>query len=208
MSTHTPLQHCMQPNRIEAGCDEAGRGCLAGPVFAAAVVLPDRFDCPQLNDSKQLSEKQRHQLREVIEKNALSFAVEICTPEEIDEINILWASVKAMPRALAKLSTPPDHILVDGNRFRPFNEIPYTCVVKGDSKFLAIAAASVLAKTYRDEYMTQLHRDFPYYDWAKNKGYPTKTHREAIKNHGVTVHHRKSFNLMDRQLELDFGERR
>ena len=208
MSTHAPLQHCMQPNRIEAGCDEAGRGCLAGPVFAAAVVLPDRFDCPQLNDSKQLSEKQRYQLREVIEKNALSFAVEICTPEEIDEINILWASVKAMHRALAKLSTPPDHILVDGNRFRPFNEIPYTCVVKGDSKFLAIAAASVLAKTYRDEYMTQLHRDFPYYDWAKNKGYPTKTHREAIKNHGVTVHHRKSFNLMDRQLELDFGERR
>ena len=208
MSTHIPLQHCMQPNRIEAGCDEAGRGCLAGPVFAAAVVLPDRFDCPQLNDSKQLSEKQRYQLREVIEKNALSFAIEICTPEEIDEINILWASVKAMHRALAKLSTPPDHILVDGNRFRPFNEIPYTCVVKGDSKFLAIAAASVLAKTYRDEYMTQLHRDFPYYDWAKNKGYPTKTHREAIKNHGVTVHHRKSFNLMDRQLELDFGERR
>jgi ribonuclease HII len=202
--THTPLQKFLQPNRIEAGCDEAGRGCLAGPVFAAAVILPNHFDCPQLNDSKQLSEKQRQQLRTIIEQNALTFAVEICTPDEIDEINILWASVKAMHRALAKLTTTPDHILVDGNRFRPFNDIPHTCVVKGDSKFLAIAAASVLAKTYSDDYMSQLHNDFPEYDWAKNKGYPTKTHREAIKNHGVTKHHRRSFNLMDRQLEIVF----
>jgi ribonuclease HII len=201
---HKPLQKYMQPNRIEAGCDEAGRGCLAGPVFAAAVILPDNFDCPQLNDSKQLSEKQRKQLREIIEQNALCFAVEICTPEEIDEINILWASVKAMHRALAKLSTVPKHILVDGNRFRPFGDIPYTCVVKGDGKFLSIAAASVLAKTYRDDYMTQLHNEFPAYDWVKNKGYPTKTHREAIKNHGITNHHRKSFNLVDRQLEIGF----
>ena len=198
------LQKFLQPNRIEAGCDEAGRGCLAGPVFAAAVVLPDHFDCPQLNDSKQLTEKQRQQLRDVIEQNALAFAVEMCTPEEIDEINILWASVKAMHRALAKLSVVPDHILVDGNRFRPFNHIPHTCVIKGDGKFLSIAAASVLAKTYRDDYMAQLHYDFPAYDWAKNKGYPTKSHREAIKNYGVTEHHRKSFQLVDRQLVLDF----
>jgi ribonuclease HII len=190
---HNPLQKYMQPNRIEVGCDEAGRGCLAGPVFAAAVILPDNFDCPQLNDSKQLSEKQRKQLREIIEQNALSFAVETCTPEEIDEINILWASVKAMHRAIAKLSTVPEHILVDGNRFRPFDNIPHTCVVKGDGKFLSIAAASVLAKTYRDDYMTQLHNEFPVYDWAKNKGYPTKTHREAIKNYGITEYHRKSF---------------
>ncbi|MDR0333704.1 MAG: ribonuclease HII [Dysgonamonadaceae bacterium] len=201
---HQPLQKHLHPNRIEAGCDEAGRGCLAGPVFAAAVILPDNFDCSQLNDSKQLSEKQRKKLREIIEQNALSFAVEICTPEEIDEINILWASVKAMHRALAKLSTAPEYILVDGNRFRPFGDIPYTCIVKGDSKFLSIAAASVLAKTYRDDYMTQLHNEFPAYNWAKNKGYPTKTHREAIKNHGITEHHRKSFNLMDRQLEISF----
>ena len=198
------LQKYLLPNRIEVGCDEAGRGCLAGPVFAAAVILPEKFDCPQLNDSKQLSEKQRKQLREIIEQNAVSFAVEICTPEEIDEINILWASVKAMHRALAKLSTVPDHILVDGNRFRPFGEIPHTCIVKGDSKFLAIAAASVLAKTYRDDYMSQLHNSFPVYNWAKNKGYPTKTHREAIKNHGITAYHRKSFNLMERQLEIKF----
>ena len=198
------LQKFLHPNRIEAGCDEAGRGCLAGPVFAAAVILPDNFNCPQLNDSKQLSEKQRQQLREIIEQNALSFAVEICTPEEIDEVNILWASVKAMHRALAKLSTVPEHILVDGNRFRPFNDIPHTCVVKGDSKFLSIAAASILAKTYRDEYMLQLHNDFPAYGWAKNKGYPTKTHREAIKKDGITMHHRKSFNLMEKQLEIRF----
>jgi ribonuclease HII len=199
-----PLQKYLQPNRIEAGCDEAGRGCLAGPVFAAAVILPDNFDCSQLNDSKQLSEKQRKQLRGIIEQNALSFAVEICTPEEIDEINILWASVKAMHQALAKLSIVPEHILVDGNRFRPFGDIPHTCVVKGDGKFLSIAAASVLAKTYRDDYMIQLNNEFFAYDWAKNKGYPTKTHREAIKNHGVTEHHRKSFNLMNRQLEISF----
>lgn len=204
MKNNAPLGICMRQNCIEAGCDEAGRGCLAGPVFAAAVVLPTDFRNEQLNDSKQLSENQRKKLRTIIEQNAISYAVEICTPQEIDEINILWASVKAMHKALAKLSVKPQHILVDGNRFRPFESIPHTCVIKGDGKFLSIAAASVLAKTYRDEYMEKLHLDFPQYDWNKNKGYPTKAHRAAIKNHGVTEHHRKSFQLLERQMTLDF----
>lgn len=204
MKPYIPLSRCLQSNCIEAGCDEAGRGCLAGPVFAAAVILPSNFDCPQLNDSKQLSEKQREKLRDVIEKNAVCYAVEMCTPEEIDEINILWASVKAMHKAIAKLSIKPEHIVVDGNRFRPFNDIPHTCVVKGDGKFLSIAAASVLAKTYRDEYMKNLHQQFPVYDWARNKGYPTKTHREAIHLHGITPFHRKSFQLLDPQLRFEF----
>lgn len=204
MKPHNPLALCMHVDCVEAGCDEAGRGCLAGLVFAAAVILPPNFECPQLNDSKQLSEKQRKQLRCIIEKNALTFAVETCTPQEIDEINILWASVKAMHKAIAKLSVVPEHILVDGNRFRPFNNIPHTCVVKGDGKYLSIAAASVLAKTYRDEYMERLHEEFPMYDWAKNKGYPTKTHRKAIKKYGVTEYHRKSFQLLEWQLTFDF----
>ncbi len=204
MKLHEPLQFCMRPNCIEAGCDEVGRGCLAGPVFAAAVILPENFYCKKLYDSKQLSEKDRNELRLVIEEQALSYAVEICTPREIDEENILWASVKAMHKALAKLSIKPEHILVDGNRFRSFNNIPHTCVVKGDALFMSIAAASVLAKTHRDEYMKRLHEEFPAYDWASNKGYPTLAHREAIKKYGITVYHRKSFNLMDRQLEIDF----
>ncbi|MDO5522688.1 MAG: ribonuclease HII [Bacteroidia bacterium] len=194
----------MRSNCIEAGCDEAGRGCLAGPVFAAAVVLPSGFRCDELNDSKQLSEKSRSRLRSVIEQHALCYAVEVCTPEEIDELNILWASVKAMHKAIAKLTIRPEHILVDGNRFRPFENVPHTLVVKGDGKYLSIAAASVLAKTYRDEYMQRLHQQFPVYNWECNKGYPTKHHREAIKNHGITEFHRKSFNLMERQLEFDF----
>lgn len=202
MKLHSPLQFCMKQGCVEAGCDEAGRGCLAGPVFAAAVILPEGFTCETLTDSKQLSEKQRNQLRTVIEQNALSFAVETCSAQEIDEINILRASVKAMHKALAKLAVAPEHILVDGNRFRPYQNIPHTCVVKGDSLFLSIAAASVLAKTYRDEYMQHLHTQFPIYGWAQNKGYPTREHREAIKKYGATEHHRKSFTLFDRQLSL------
>lgn len=192
-------QHC-----VEAGCDEAGRGCLAGPVFAAAVILPENFRCEKLNDSKQLSERDRELLRGIIEREALAFAVATCSPEEIDELNILWASVKAMHKALTVLAVQPAHILVDGNRFRPFEQIPHTCVVKGDGKYMSIAAASVLAKTYRDEYMKHLHDEFPAYDWVKNKGYPTKNHREAIRKYGITPHHRKSFALFERQLELDF----
>ena len=186
----------MQNGIVEVGCDEAGRGCLSGPVFAAAVILPDNFKCEALNDSKQLSEKTRNELRVLIEKETAAFAVASCSPKEIDEINILWASVKAMHRAIAKLQLTPQHILVDGNRFKPYKNIPHTCVVKGDSKFMSIAAASVLAKTYRDEYMKKLHHKFPDYGWNKNKGYPTREHRLAIKSCGVTPYHRRSFNLL------------
>lgn len=186
----------MQKGAIEAGCDEAGRGCLSGPVFAAAVILPSNFKCEALNDSKQLSEKTRNELRIIIEKEAIAFAVAHCTPQEIDTMNILWASVEAMHRAIAKLKVSPQHILVDGNRFKPYKDTPHTCVVKGDSKFMSIAAASVLAKTHRDEHMKKLHNEFPQYDWNKNKGYPTRAHREAIKEFGATPHHRKSFNLI------------
>ncbi|MBP9031822.1 MAG: ribonuclease HII [Dysgonomonadaceae bacterium] len=196
----------MHPDMIEAGCDEAGRGCLAGPVFAAAVVLPSDFECDELNDSKQLSEKQRNRLRPLIEEQALSFAVAMCSNAEIDELNILWASVEAMHRALSKLVIMPQHILVDGNRFRNYEQIPHTCVVGGDAVYLSIAAASVLAKTYRDEYMTNLAREFPRYDWDCNKGYPTKAHREAIRKYGITPYHRKSFRLLERQLDIDFGQ--
>ena len=192
----TPLSLFMQKGIIEAGCDEAGRGCLSGPVFAAAVILPSNFKCEALNDSKQLSEKTRNELRIIIEKEAIAFAVAHCTPQEIDTMNILWASVEAMHRAIAKLKATPQHILVDGNRFKPYKDTPHTCVVKGDSKFMSIAAASVLAKTHRDEHMKKLHNDFPQYDWNKNKGYPTRAHRKAIKEFGATPHHRKSFNLI------------
>lgn len=204
MRQQQPLYSCLSPDRIEAGCDEAGRGCLAGPVFAAAVILPPDFVCEELNDSKQLSEKQREKLRIIIEERALSYAVEACPPEVIDQMNILWASVEAMHRALAKLTLLPDHILVDGNRFRPYGDLPYTCVVKGDTRYYAIAAASVLAKTYRDDYMKRLHASFPGYDWASNKGYPTRRHREAIRTEGLTPHHRKSFTMPERQLPIDF----
>ncbi|MES2799023.1 MAG: ribonuclease HII [Bacteroidota bacterium] len=185
-----------EKNRIEAGCDEAGRGCLAGPVVAAAVILPKNFFHPLLNDSKQLSEKARASLRPIIEKEAISFAVAFIDEKKIDEINILNASILGMHEAVKKLTTVPEHLIIDGNRFKPYPTIPHTCFIKGDGKYLSIAAASVLAKTYRDEYMENLHEEFPQYDWSKNKGYPTKDHRIAILNHGATIHHRKSFTLL------------
>lgn len=180
----------------EAGCDEAGRGCLAGPVVAAAVILPEKFDLPLLNDSKQISEKNRNILRVEIEKQALAYAVSFVPPTKIDEINILWASIFGMHQALNELSIRPEHILVDGNKFKPYPFTPHLCVVKGDSKFASIAAASILAKTYRDELMQKLHAEFPHYDWATNKGYPTKKHKLAIQEHGITLYHRKSFKLI------------
>lgn len=189
-------------NTIEAGCDEAGRGCLAGPVFAAAVILPADFNNELLNDSKKLSEKQRYKLRPLIEKEALAWAVEAVTNTEIDEVNILNASFLAMNRAVQKLEIEPEHLLIDGNRFRTQSKIPYTCMIKGDGRFLSIAAASVLAKTYRDDFMLKIHEEFPGYDWDKNKGYPTKRHREGIKKIGVTKYHRMTFRLLDEQLEL------
>ena len=193
--------------KIEAGCDEAGRGCLAGSVYAAAVILPDGYQNELLNDSKQLSEKKRYQLREIIERDAVAWAVGIVTPEEIDQINILNASILAMHRALDQLKVRPEAIIVDGNRFKPYQKLPHTTIVKGDGKYLAIAAASILAKTYRDDYMNQLAEEYPQYDWLSNKGYPTKKHREAIKQFGITPYHRKSYNLLgDGQLTLDFDK--
>ena len=193
--------------KIEAGCDEAGRGCLAGSVYAAAVILPDGYQNELLNDSKQLSEKKRYQLREIIERDAVAWAVGIVTPEEIDQINILNASILAMHRALDQLKVRPEAIIVDGNRFKPYQKLPHTTIVKGDGKYLAIAAASILAKTYRDDYMNQLAKEYPQYDWLSNKGYPTKKHREAIKQFGITPYHRKSYNLLgDGQLTLDFDK--
>lgn len=198
------LELSLYPDLIEAGCDEAGRGCLAGAVFAAAVILPKGFICEKLNDSKQLTEKERYALRPLIEEQALAWAIGIVNQKEIDEINILNASFLAMQRAVANLKTRPQHLLIDGNRFRKYEDIPHTCVVKGDGKLLPIAAASVLAKTYRDDYMLNLHREHPLYDWDHNKGYPTKKHREAIEKYGVTPYHRLTFNLTDKQLKLDF----
>jgi ribonuclease HII len=192
----------MECGRIEAGCDEAGRGCLSGAVFAAAVILPQDYHHPLLNDSKQLSEKQRYALRPIIEQDAIAWAVGIVTPQEIDEINILNASILAMHRAVEQLSHTPQHLLIDGNRFKPYTGIPHTCVVKGDGKYLSIAAASVLAKTYRDDYMLQLHEQYPLYGWDKNKGYPTKEHRHAIERYGTTPYHRQTFRLTDPQLKL------
>ena len=221
---------------IEAGCDEAGRGCLAGSVYAAAVILPDGYDNAELNDSKKLTEKRRMALRDQIQRDAVAWAVGIVTPEEIDEINILHASFLAMHRAIAALSVRPQALIIDGNRFDPIpriprssqpdsslsalhsslstpdsslsalhSSLPYTCIVHGDAKYQAIAAASILAKTYRDEYMCRLDEEFPAYHWRKNKGYPTKEHRAAITEHGITKYHRKSYNLYgDRQLELKF----
>ena len=199
--------------KIEAGCDEAGRGCLAGSVYAAAVILPEGYQNELLNDSKQLSEKKRYQLREIIERDAVAWAVGIVTPEEIDKINILNASILAMHRALDQLKVRPEAIIVDGNRFKPYKDpadgkaLPSTTIVKGDGKYLAIAAASILAKTYRDDYMNGLAKEYSQYDWLSNKGYPTKKHREAIKQFGITPYHRKSYNLLgDGQLSIDFGE--
>lgn len=194
----------LQENWIEAGCDEAGRGCLAGAVYAAAVILPPDFKNEMLNDSKQLTEKQRYALRSVIEESALAWAVGIVSPEEIDLINILNASFLAMHRAIDQLKIRPEHLLIDGNRFNPYPNIPHTTIVKGDGKYLSIAAASILAKTYRDDYMNQLHREYPVYDWGHNKGYPTKKHRAAIAEHGISPYHRKSYNLLGNgQLTLD-----
>ena len=191
-------------NLIEAGCDEAGRGCLAGPVVAAAVILPNDYKHPLLNDSKKLTEKQRYKLREEIEKSAMAFAVGVVDNHTVDEINILKASIKAMHLALEQLKITPEHIIVDGNRFIKYKSIPHQCIVKGDSKYLSIAAASVLAKTYRDDLMNNLHIQFPHYNWKKNKGYPTEEHRKAIRAFGTTEYHRMTFRLLDEQLTLDF----
>ena len=190
---------------IEAGCDEAGRGCLAGAVYAAAVILPTDYVNECLNDSKKLTEHQRYALREEIERDALAWAVGVVLPAEIDKINILNASFLAMHRAIDQLSIRPQHLLIDGNRFNKYHDVPHTTVVKGDGKFLSIAAASVLAKTYRDDYMNKLHEEYPMYDWKGNKGYPTKKHREAIAKYGTTPYHRMTFNLLgDGQLSFDF----
>ena len=199
--------------KVEAGCDEAGRGCLAGSVYAAAVIFPEDYQNDELNDSKQLTDRRRKQLREIIQRDAVAWAVGIVSPEEIDRINILNASILAMHRALDQLTVRPEAIIVDGNRFKPYHpvvdgsavNIPHTTIVKGDGKYLSIAAASILAKTYRDDYMDQLAEEFPQYDWLSNKGYPTKKHREAIRQYGITPYHRKSFNMLgDGQLELPF----
>ena len=182
--------------RYEAGCDEAGRGCLAGPVVAAAVILGKGFPLEEINDSKKLTEKKRNTLRSIIEKKALAYAVAYCDPEEIDSLNILWASIAAMHKALDKLNKKVGHILVDGNRFKPYGNVPYTCIVGGDGKYASIAAASILAKTYRDEYMLDMHKQYPEYCWDSNKGYPTKAHRSALVEYGVTPLHRSSFRLL------------
>jgi len=200
------LRNFKLKGKIEAGCDEAGRGCLAGPVYAAAVILPQNFKHPLLDDSKKLSEKQRNILRVLIEEKSLAWAVASVKPEEIDEINILKASFLAMHRALDQLSLRPEHLLIDGNRFEPYQQIPFSCEIKGDGRFKNIAAASILAKTHRDEYMEKIATDYPMYDWTKNKGYPTKKHREAIKEYGSSPHHRKSFRLLPDQLSLSFDK--
>ena len=186
----------LEKDRIEAGCDEAGRGCLSGSVFAAAVILPPDFRNEKLNDSKKLTEKQRDALRPIIENESVAWAVGIATSEEIDRINILRASFLAMHRAIEQLKIIPEHLLIDGNRFTPYPNIPHTAIIKGDGQFLSIAAASILAKTHRDEYMNKLHTIYPDYAWNENKGYPTREHREAIRLHGTTPYHRKSFTLL------------
>lgn len=201
--------------KVEAGCDEAGRGCLAGSVYAAAVIFPEDYQNEALNDSKQLTDKRRKELRDIIQRDAIAWAVGVVTPEEIDKINILNASILAMHRALDQLQVRPEAIIVDGNRFKPYKEstthhhepitLPHTTIVKGDGKYLSIAAASILAKTYRDDYMDALAKEYPQYDWMKNKGYPTKKHREAIRQYGITPYHRKTFNILgDGQLSFDF----
>ena len=191
----------------EAGCDEAGRGCLAGSVYAAAVILPPDYHNELLNDSKQLTEKRRYALREVIQRDAVAWAVGIVTPEEIDKINILNASILAMHRALDALKVRPEALIIDGNRFQRYQSLPYQTIVKGDAKYLSIAAASILAKTYRDDYMDALHQDYPMYAWDRNKGYPTRAHREAIRTHGPSPHHRMTFNLLGIEApELPFAD--
>lgn len=192
------------PGLIEAGCDEAGRGCLAGPVFAAAVIFPAGFSHSGLNDSKKLGSESRKQFRILIENEAISWAVSMCSPQEIDEMNILNASFLAMHRAIDQLSVKPEHLLIDGNRFRSYPGIPHTCIVKGDGKYLSVAAASILAKTYRDEHMEKLHELFPQYNWKNNKAYPTPAHRRAIFENGISIHHRKTFQLVNTQQKIEF----
>lgn len=196
------LINCYNIDLIEAGCDEAGRGCLAGPVSAAAVILPKDFYLEGLNDSKKLTHQQRNELRPIIEREALAWAVAFVDHEEIDQINILNASFLAMHKAIEKLTVAPQHLVIDGNRFKKYAEIPHCCIVKGDGKYLNIAAASILAKTHRDEYMASLHHDFPHYNWINNKGYPTIQHRNAVLANGLSPFHRKTFNISDPQLAL------
>jgi ribonuclease HII len=198
------LELIYKEGAIEAGCDEAGRGCLAGPVFAAAVILPEGFTNELLNDSKKLNEKNRNLLREIVEREALAWAVGVVDNVEIDEINILNASFLAMHRAVDKLDCKPEHLIIDGNRFKKYKDIPHECIVKGDGKYMSIAAASILAKTHRDEYMLKIAEEYPVYDWPSNKAYPTKKHREAIRMHGICPYHRKTFKLLEQQLSLDF----
>lgn len=189
---------------LEAGTDEAGRGCLSGPVVAAAVILPKNFEHPFLNDSKQLSEKQRKELRPFIEEHAITYGVCFVDEKEVDKINVLQASITGMQRSIEQLNPQPEFIIVDGNKFKPYKEVPHQTIVKGDAKYLSIAAASVLAKTYRDEFMEKIHQEFPVYNWRQNKGYPTKQHRNAIREFGLTKYHRKSFKLLPEQLKLKF----
>lgn len=199
------LKSAYYTDKVEAGCDEAGRGCLAGSVYAAAVILPPDYKNELLNDSKQLSERKRYLLRSIIENDAVAWAVGVVTAEEIDTINILNASILAMHRALDALKVQPEAIIVDGNRFKPYNDVPYTTIVKGDGKYLSIAAASILAKTYRDDYMKTIAEEYPQYDWKSNKGYPTNKHRVAIKKYGISPYHRKSFTLLPpEELSIDF----
>jgi len=193
----------VEKGKLEAGCDEAGRGCLAGPVTAAAVILPVDFSSKELDDSKKISEKKRYKLRQIIEKESIAYAVAFVEHDKIDEINILNASILAMHRALNKLKVRPQHIVVDGNRFKPYEDIPCKTIVKGDGKYMNIAAASILAKTYRDDFMVKLHKKCPNYSWLTNKGYPTRKHRKAIEKYGITPFHRKTFKLLDQKLELN-----
>lgn len=204
MSKQESLQSYFKKGVIETGCDEAGRGCLAGPVVAAAVILPADFTHPLLNDSKTISEKNRYLFRTEIEQSALAFGIGILDNKKIDEVNILKASILAMHKAIDALKTIPEHIIIDGNKFINYRKIPHQCIVKGDSKYYSIAAASILAKTYRDDIMNELHEKHPEYNWKKNKGYPTKQHRQAIKEFGPTPYHRMSFRLVDEQLSLNF----
>ena len=191
---------------VEAGCDEAGRGCIAGPVFAAAVILPNSFQDPVLNDSKKLSPQTRERLRGVIESGAISFGIGVVDEKEIDQINILNASFMAMHRAVLQLDLVPEHLIIDGNRFKPYEQISHTCIVKGDSEYASIAAASILAKTYRDAYMKTLHKEHPEYGWDNNKGYPTRAHREAVLKYGPCPYHRKTFKLLSEQMQLEFSK--
>lgn len=206
MSKRHPLLPHYYKDYIEAGCDEAGRGCLAGSVYAAAVILPADYDNPDLNDSKQMSHSRRCALRQQIMDDAVAWAVGVVTPEEIDQINILNASILAMHRALDQLGVRPEAVIVDGNRFKPYGDLPYTTIVKGDGKYQAIAAASILAKTFRDDYMDALDDECPQYGWRRNKGYPTREHREAIRQHGITPYHRRSYNLTGQELPLPFDD--